>query len=446
MLLKTTRLANYDILTNLPNRLYFQEFFQKTLFLATQKKSRSIFSLLLIDINNFKSINDYYGHHVGDRVLIEAGNFLKKQVGKEDFLARFGGDEFIIIAKGKKNTTALVDRIIDNVKYHPFLIHEHKINLQFFIGISFYPASGRTENELLKGVDIALHEAKKAGNNQCFYFNELLNKEHMDRLEIENNLLLAIENQEFYLVYHPQINIHSLKITGLEVLLRWENRKIGLVPPNIFIPIAERRGLMRNIDAWVFDNACKQLSYWNNIGITDLRISINLSASELDDSSFPNKLVHICKENGVSANQIELEITETAIMNLNKESLNVLCKLDKAGFDLAIDDFGVEHSSLRRLCELPIKTLKIDKYFVENIAVKNGTILLSIIDLAARLGLNVIAEGVETQQELDFLLKTQCQIVQGYYFYKPLAADAITTLLNPPTFHIEVDLEGVRKG
>lgn len=425
---KIKQLLNIDMTTQLPNRSRFDKVLTKRITMA--KKENGQFALVLINIHKMKYINDYYGHHLGDLVLKKAGARIAEQIRANDFLARLVFDEFAILmeADSPHQPGVLAKRLIQAFE-KSFTVLNNTINLTISIGITIFPHGGTNALDLLKNADIALYKAKSLKTRQFAWYSNELDAQHTSRLYIENNLTLAVQNEELEIVYQPQINMETQKICGLEALLRWNNPEIGSISPEIFIPIAENEGLISTLGLWVFEQVCLQIRQWQTEQIPVLSVSLNLSANQLNDPNLARTFQKLCRRYQVKPEQIGLEITETNIMNLEAGALEILDALSDMGFILSIDDFGSGYSSLSRLSKIPIKTLKIDKALIQDNGVNARKILLAIIHLANTMDLQVIAEGVDTAERCAFLLEAGCKIAQGYYFYHPLEVEKLKKIL-----------------
>lgn len=429
---KIEKLAKFDPLTALPNRHYFNEELSRLVSLT--RRSHGQFALLLMNLDHFKSINDIHGHEVGDKLLVAVANRCRSVLRKEDFFARLSGDEFAILLPevSDSNTSGVIAKKLLQLTQEPFLISSFEIRTSLSIGIVIYSNGGMTERELLKDADIALFRAKKQGSKKYSYFSEKLLSSHMKYVNLQYGLLSAMDKNEFLVLYQPQVDLKTKNIIGIEALLRWKNPEFGFVLPEDFIPIAEKSGIMNSIGDWVFQSVCKHIHWWNSLKLEVPRVSINLSATQLNDSNLSKKLVSFCKKYKIDDRQIGLEITETAIMNPMFNPIKILNELHQLGFYLSIDDFGTGYSSLSRLSELPINALKIDKSFLKDLNKKESDIVIrSIINLAENLQLHVIAEGVETQESHDYLLGIHCQNAQGYLYHRPIEAEKLQKLLKP---------------
>lgn len=424
-------LSNHDALTHLYNKSAFINFLRNKL----QNSTHSIVAIMMLDLDNFKTVNDTFGHHIGDQLLIMIAKQLQESVGQENFVSRFGGDEFIIVlpnikdeAHVKKWAEILISRF-----NKPFKIESHYFHITVSIGIAIFPHAGIDEVTLIKNADIALYSVKELGRNHYQIYSDKMSSIFKYRSQIESMLPNAIENNQLFLVYQPQYSLPSKQIIGMEVLLRWQHPELGLVSPNDFIPIAEKNGSIIQIGEWVLKKACLQYVIWqsNNLITKGLKLSVNISPKQLSER-FINAFISILYETKMSPNNLVLELTETAVMTSTIDIDPIFESLQNIGISISIDDFGMGYSSLSRLKNLPISSLKIDKSFIDVLDKDpdDAVIVKSIIALGNSLGLNVIPEGVETDEQLQILIQYQCKTVQGFYFGKePLRTEDMTQLL-----------------
>lgn len=422
--------ANFDLLTNLPNRgLAHDRLSQVIRHLHHTHLSMAV---LFIDIDRFKSVNDTMGHLVGDKLLIAVAHRLLECVRSGDTVARVGGDEFIVVLTPVNNddVIGIVSKCIECIQ-KPFKINGKIINTSISIGVSFYPKDGREAELLIRNADIAMYRAKEFGRNNFQFFTKEMNKRLLMRMAMENQLRMALEKNEFMLVYQPIINLKSKKISGIEVLLRWHHPKLGVVSPTDFIPIAEESGIIVAIGEWVIRNACKQALMWQQEGIQPINISVNLSAKQIAQLNIYERIEAILSETKFNPHYLSLELTESILMQDMERNIETLTYLKELGIRLVIDDFGVGYSSLNYLKRLPVDKLKIDKSFVDDVPLlpDAAAIISAIIALAASLNLRVIAEGVENLQQLRFLIHHHCDEIQGFYFSEPMDEEACTKLL-----------------
>lgn len=440
-------MAYFDDLTELPNRHFFQENLQQMIALAQRKKLK--LGVLFLDLDGFKRINDTLGHHLGDLVLQATSERLRKSIRLSDAfaqtgmsqnsisLARLGGDEFtalLSLIERNEDAAIVAERIRINLA-QPLTFGEHELTTTTSIGIAIYPDDGETAEDLLKNADLAMYYAKRSGGNMYCYFSSYMMEMAMRKLTMENYLRKAIERKEFNLYYQPQLDIDQGSFNGLEVLLRWDNKELGSISPTEFIPLAEETGLIIHIGEWVLRQACSQAYSWCNQGIHLNRIAVNVSAVQLLHRGFPELVGTILAETGLDPSLLELELTESALINDVDLVIEILEQLKQVGVQLAIDDFGTGYSSLSRLMNFPIDRLKIDQAFVRNLEQNsdNGAIAAAIIAMAGSMNMKVTAEGVETGVQFDFLKNKCCNEVQGYFLSKPLPVDEVEKFLRNKT-------------
>lgn len=415
--------AYHDLLTGLPNRLFL---FEK----VAQMKSQQRFAILFIDSDNFKLINDTMGHSFGDQLLIEIGNRLTSILHPSCSVYRLGGDEFVICYRGfeqVKEVTEYADEIIQSFR-KPFKIGESMYHTTVSIGIALCPEHGKDMDELLQSADIALFEAKRSGKNKYVIFHELMRNQILERTTIEKHLRDALDKNEFVLYYQPQLDICNNKITGYEALLRWNSAELGFIPPLKFISIAEETQLIIPIGKWVLKEACRFIKELHNKGNSDVIVAVNISIIQILDENFVPSVLSILKESDLAPEFLELEITESILMESYNEVIKKLGLLKNAGVRIALDDFGKGYSSLSRLKQLPLDTLKIDKSFIDCIPsnLPGANLAGQIMVLGRNLGLTILAEGVEEEKQMNYLRRHECQKVQGYLISKPLPhAEAI---------------------
>lgn len=424
-------LAYYDTVTGLPNRLYFLEAFEEILEESEGKNPN--LAVLYIDLDRFKDINDSLGHDTGDKVLNIVGVRLKNILRPGDFLARFGGDEFLVLMKYKENKNEIIDfanKIIKEIQ-EPFSIYDVNHFLTCSIGISVYPEGGKDVNSLIKNADMAMYKAKEIGKNTYFIYYRQLSEIEIKKVKLLNQLREAKENNEFVLFYQPKVEVTTEKILGMEALIRWDNPTEGLLGPVRFIPLAEETDIILPIGEWVLREACRQNKYWIDSGYGPIRVSVNISARQFLQKDFVKKVDTILKEEKLDSKYLELEITESiAVMNIDY-TLNILKDLKDLGVYISIDDFGTGYSSLNYLKEMCVDELKIDRTFVKDINVSNKSmsIIKATIHLAHEMGLKVTAEGAETKEHVQFLKDQNCNQIQGYYYSKPVPPTEVERLL-----------------
>ncbi|MBS0425569.1 MAG: EAL domain-containing protein [Proteobacteria bacterium] len=426
-------LAYTDELTGLASRAYFIQHTEEITKSSHRHGHR--FGLLYIDLDDFKCVNDSLGHDAGDLLLKTIAQRLLTTCRETDFIARLGGDEFCILIEEVEDDYAanVAKRCLEAIS-QPIEIYSRKLTPACSIGIAYYPDDGENLSALLKAGDISLYTAKENGKNQyAFYKAELTHKAEY-RFQIEQNLREAIEKQQLSLVYQPQININSGEIFGVEALLRWYHPQLGQVAPNEFVAIAERIGMIKPLTEWVLRTACSQLVAWKKAGFQQLRMAVNISPSLFLDQGFVLLVKRSIDEVGIAPAELELEVTE-GIVQTDPRNLTVFQDLKDLGILLSIDDFGTGYSSFASLKHLQADYLKIDKYFVDDMLTDKKTLTLvsSMVEMGQKLGYGIIAEGVETLEQLDILKNLGCEIVQGYLFSKPAGADSISELMNSQT-------------
>ncbi|WKY44960.1 EAL domain-containing protein [Eubacteriaceae bacterium ES2] len=420
---ENTHIAYHDFITKLPNRRFFYECLERQLVIA-QKENKKI-GIFQMNIDNFKLYNDLLGHDGGDQLLTAVGEKIQKLAGEENFVAYFGGDTFLLVIRDLSDevlTKLLAKLKTDSKKTHH--IKNQEIQISMSIGIAAYPADGTDVVSLLKNAELAMYKAKENGGKQIYCCSLLMRQEEQKIQAIINHLLNAIENNELFLVFQPKVHAVTEKIEAVEALIRWQNKTLGMISPGIFIPLAEKAGLIGKIGDWVFEEACRQIRIWGEMGKKPLPVAINISGYQFQDARLLIKMQQAILKNNIDPRLIEVEVTESIAMNINVDVSKRLIEMKNFGMSVAIDDFGTGYSSLSRLHELPIDVLKIDKKFVDDIfgSEKNQAVINSIIDLAKNLDLKIVAEGAEIKEQVDFLKAKQCDYIQGYYYYKPLTA------------------------
>ncbi len=423
-------LAHHDSLTGLPNRVLFHDRLQ--LAMVEAKRRRESAAILFLDADRFKTINDTLGHDAGDDLLKQIATRLTACLRAGDTVSRLAGDEFAVVLPGVENTNHtrhLAQRLLDCF-VEPFLLKEQRIFITASIGVTLYPGDATTVEGLLKNADTAMYRAKDAGRNNYQFYSTDMHTHAVERLKLENALRGATERDELVLHYQPLVNLKSGQVEGMEALLRWNHPELGLVPPLEFIPLAEETGLIIPIGEWVLRTACAQARAWQNAGLPPLRLSVNLSARQFQ-KDLVGMVASVLEETGLEPKYLELELTESVVMKNPEMAVATLDALDRMGVRLSIDDFGTGYSSLSYLKRFPIDTLKVDRSFVRDIPGDADDMLItsSIIGLAHSLGIQVVAEGVETYAQLSFLRAQNCDAMQGYYFSKPLPAPAFAQLL-----------------
>ncbi|WP_375748758.1 EAL domain-containing protein [Vibrio sp. HN007] len=432
---RLTHIAHHDALTDLPNRTLFHRLMEGSI--QRSQRSGLKVALLFIDLDRFKNINDSLGHHVGDELLIQVASRLKNAVRAYDSVARLGGDEFAILldsVESAHDITALTHRILEEFNT-PFNVLEYSLHVKASIGISVYPDDGKTHDKLLRNADTAMYQAKSSVDEKLKFYSSELTQETIRNWSMENELREALDNDNFYLHYQPKMCSISDQVIGVEALIRWDRGDKEQIPPSEFIPVAEMAGMLVPIGKWVISTAIKQLASWQDTVCSELTIAVNVSASQLNSDDFCDFIESELKKYSVKPELFEIEITEDSLIASEPNDggfQQALTTLRELGIRMAIDDFGTGYSSLGQLKLLPISQLKIDKSFVDCIPEqeKDVAIIRSIVDFARNLGLEVIAEGVETEEQLTSLKHYGCDQIQGFVNYKPMSADAIEEIMN----------------
>ncbi|MBI4681670.1 MAG: EAL domain-containing protein [Nitrospirae bacterium] len=437
-----SHMAYYDSLTNLHNRISFKESLKQTI--TINKGCDKITALLFLDLDNFKRINDTFGHTVGDDLLKEVADRLKKCVRKSDCIARnvfnetnhtiarLGGDEFtIVLSAGHIHDAAnAAQRILDALS-SPFELEGDKMFITASIGIAVHPLDGEDVETLIKNADAAMYHAKELDKNNYQFYKKSLNETSLRRLTVENSLRKAVENCNFTLLYQPKMEISTGKIVGMEALIRWEDPEEGMISPTEFIPLAEEMGLINPIGEWVLRTACAQNMSWQKAGLTPIRVSINMSGRQFKQKNLITMVSDILNDTGLDPRYLELEITESIVMENVNTTIATLNDLKKMGLRLSMDDFGTGYSSFSYLKRIPLDIIKIDQTFIKDIHSdpQDRTIINAIIVMAHSLGMEVIAEGVETERQLSFLVASKCREIQGFLLSSPLTSAEATECL-----------------
>jgi diguanylate cyclase (GGDEF)-like protein/PAS domain S-box-containing protein len=429
---KIFKLAHFDVVSGLHNRSAFHEQLEKAIVYA--ERHNHGFSLLYLDLDNFKLINDASGHLIGDKLLKYIAERLKLVVRKEDSIARLGGDEFVILVMGtneSKNVSVIAKKVLERIS-KPILLEHTEIVITSSIGISTYPVDGQDADTLLQNADAAMYKAKEAGRNRTQFFTAEMNAQAQDRLLLESDMRQGIGAGEFLLHYQPQVDIASNSIVGCEALVRWKHPTRGMLSPILFIPIAEESGLIKELGLWVMKEACSQQVYWCNQGLPQLRMAINISSRQFLSQDLISQLKQVIQQTKITPSFLELELTEGSIMEYVEENIEILEHFHQMGVLLAIDDFGTGYSSMAYLKRFPIDKLKIDQSFVKDLATDpdDAAIVKATVLLGHSLHLKVIAEGVETKEQLEYLTSIGCDEIQGYYYSKPLIAEEFVKLIS----------------
>jgi diguanylate cyclase (GGDEF)-like protein/PAS domain S-box-containing protein len=428
--------AYHDALTGLANRRLFHEHLSLALALA-QRREKNV-AVLFLDLDHFKVVNDSLGHTVGDALLQQVAKRLKGSVREGDTVARVGGDEFTIVLQELSHAqdAAIVAQKVLRTIADPMEVSGHRLQVTTSIGITIYPTDGLDAETLLRSADAAMYRAKSEGRNTYQMSTRELSQSTQQRMTVENGLHLALEAGEFLLLYQPQVDLDTMEFVGMEALLRWRHPRRGIITPDEFIGVAEDRGLILPIGEWVLRQACLDVRRFHERGLERFRVAVNLSARQFRDPSLATAVESALRDSGIPPDSLELEITETMAMENVHLTMTTLEQFRRAGVTIAIDDFGTGHSSLSYLKRFPIDALKIDKSFVSDLpdTFEDAAIVSSVIQLANGLGLRVVAEGVESREQLQFLQESGCREVQGFYFSYPIAVeDLLTQALEPAT-------------
>ncbi|MBS4095783.1 MAG: EAL domain-containing protein [Sulfuricella sp.] len=424
-------LANHDALTGLPNRVLFLE--RLGLSLARAHRTQKMVAVMFFDLDRFKIINDTLGHAAGDQLLQEVALRVSTCLREDDTVARLGGDEFTVILEGigEEKYVAMVAQKIIEILAKPIKLADHEMFITASVGISVYPNDGVESHALVRHADVAMYRAKEMGKNNYQFFKTEMNTRAFERLTLENSLRRALERNEFELHYQPQLDLRTGRVVGAEALIRWRHPDMGLISPDRFIPIAEETGLIIPIGEWVLRSACAQNKAWQKAGHAPLHVAVNLSGRQFKQKDLLRMIERAFAESGLSPEYLELEITESVIMEHADETIATLACMKSMGFQLSIDDFGTGYSSLSYLKRFPIDTLKIDRSFVRDITTDqdDAAITAAVIALAHSLKLKVVAEGVENAEQLEFLRGQGCDMIQGFHFSRPMSVDAFTQRL-----------------
>lgn len=424
-------LAHRDPLTGLPNRVLLAELLAHAI--QHSERTHTQFALLSLDLDNFKTINESLGHSQGDQLLVEVGKRLQSLLPDSDAIARSGGDEFEIILEHKENMPwidLLAQRMIDALGA-PFMLDGHSVYVGASIGIALYPADGTSVETLQSNADAALHQAKAHGRGVMRFFSPEMSSRAKTRLTLEADLRRAFDHDEFRLYYQPQVDLLSGQIVGLEALVRWEHPGRGIIPPSEFIPLAEESGLVIRLGDWVLHEACRQIKLWSTAGLAPRQTAVNVSAVQLSRGNLVESVRHALELSGIVPEQLELEITESFVMADRDQSFKSLAEIKALGVRLSIDDFGTGYSSLAYLQQLEVHKLKVDMSFVRDMLTNSGnaSIVKAVIALGHSLGLEIIAEGVEQEEQVVHLRALQCDVIQGYLISRPLPTDEMTRFL-----------------
>ena len=421
------RLAHFDNLTTLPNRIFFNEILNKSISQAMRQ--RTSLAVLFIDLDRFKNINDALGHPAGDMVLREIAKRFQQALPAGDTIARLSGDEFIIVLNNLASAefpSTIAEKILQCCT-EPFKFNTNELFITPSIGICIYPANGISLEELQKNADTAMYNAKRAGGNMFQYYSSEMNTAAHEHLELEAALRKAIQNQEFILYYQPKLDLASGKVSGVEALIRWESPEIGIISPDKFIPLAEETGLIIPIGEWALREACKTNKRWQDFGYEPISVAVNISAKQFQQQNLGELVSQVLAESGLGAKYLDLEITETAMMDNVENAIKKLTEIKKMGVEISVDDFGTGYTSISYLKRFPIDVLKVDQSFIKGIPANQDDIAIvsAVIAMAHNLGMSVVAEGVETEEQMQFLAEHTCDTIQGYFISAPLPENKI---------------------
>jgi diguanylate cyclase (GGDEF)-like protein len=428
---KISRLARRDVLTGLPNRFHLQRLLPR--LLARAGRDRTHLALLYIDLDHFKNVNDSLGHGIGDRLLKSTAERLRTSVAASDLVIRMGGDEFVVVTT-QLPSVSVIDSIAKRIRAElsvPLELDGVALSVAPSIGISVYPDDGSTPEQLLKHADIALYQAKDRGRSNHQFFTAEMNVRLNERLGLERALRRAIDKGELFVEYQPSYDLRTLRPVSFEALVRWRTAEGSLIPPSRFIPIAEQSGFIVEIGEWVLKRVCRQLAQWRDARVPLLPVSVNLSVRQFEQPGLAETVAGMARAAGIDTNLLYFEITETGAMQTSEQNLGALHALRNLGSRILVDDFGTGYSSLSYLKHLPIDTLKIDRAFVRDMAVdaNDAAIVSAIVGIAKSLGLHLVAEGIESAEQLDCLRRLGCEAGQGFYFSPPVPADNCSLML-----------------
>jgi diguanylate cyclase (GGDEF)-like protein len=424
--------ASHDRLTGLPNRMLFDD--RLSLALAHTHRYGEMLAVVFLDLDGFKTVNDTLGHAVGDQLLKRVAERLKGCLRDGDVLARWGGDEFTLLLSpisSAEDTTKIARQILDTLNT-PLEFKGQELHIKASLGIALAPYDGQDAETLLKNADAAMYRAKQKGRNNYQLYTSAIGTKVQERLALENNLYKALERQEFRLHYQPQIDLQTGEIIGMEALIRWQSPTLGFISPGLFIPIAEEMGLISAIGEWVLWTACAQNQEWQSLGLPPIRMAVNLSALQFQQKNLVKIIAQVLDSTKLEPHYLELEITESIAMQDVNLTIDLLRTLRSMGIQIAIDDFGTGYSSLASLKHFPLDKLKIDQSFVRELVTDSfdAAVITALVALGQGLKLEVIAEGVETQAQLEFLRKAKCDAVQGYFLSRPVPTQEATLCLS----------------
>ena len=433
---KLRHMATHDSLTDLPNRTLFTE----RLSAAASRADRSgkLFAVLFLDLDNFKRVNDAFGHRLGDELLSEIASRLAGVLRGSDMVARFGGDEFAVLVEGLDSPISVVpvlEKIIAQVA-HPITLQASQVAVTTSIGVSLYPENGEGADDLLQAADTALYSAKSAGKNIFAFYDSRMAESTLDRLSLTADLRTALANDELFVLYQPQVDIATGRIVAFEALVRWDHPERGVIKPDQFLPIAEEGGLIAAIGDWVLNTACRQLHDWNELGFRDLRVSVNLAASQVRDRQIIGTVRQVLSDNDLAPEQLELELTENILFRETEGAAALLRRIKDLGIRLAVDDFGSGYSTLRQIAAFPIDVMKIDKLFAAGVLTdqRDVAVVEGLARIAQSLGMTTVAEGIESYEQLQAYRSFGFDLVQGFIVSEPVSAQACQQLLTTPTW------------
>ncbi|MEJ2143223.1 MAG: EAL domain-containing protein [Gammaproteobacteria bacterium] len=432
-------LAQYDPLTGLPNRALFHDRMMAAMRHA--ERHNSVTALLFLDLDHFKDINDTLGHTAGDELLKDVAKRLQGCIREEDTIARLGGDEFTVILQDishREDAAEVAEKILATLS-KPFILKDEKVFVTISIGIAGYPSCGKNAEALIQNADTALYRAKSEGRNNYKFFETEMNMAVSDRMTMINDLRHAVHKKDFILFYQPLIDTSSNKVTGVEALLRWHHPERGLIPAKDFVPLLEETGLIISVGEWVLNEACRQNMLWQQDGLPPVYVSVNLSVRQFHKCDLVNMVVNTLKKNQLDPHLLQLEVTESILMDNTKRTLEALDKLRKLGVRLAIDDFGTGYSSISYLKEYPFNILKFDQSFVQDMehSINGAAIVAAVINLGHSINMSVVAEGVETHHQLNMLNERGCDHIQGHLFAHPMSAKNFTQWMKQKTSSLQ---------
>jgi diguanylate cyclase (GGDEF)-like protein len=428
--LQIQQMAYFDTLTGLPNRALFYDRMNQAIANATREKST--LAVFFLDLDHFKHINDTLGHSAGDQLLIECAQRLNGHVRTSDTLARLGGDEFVVVQRlsAQLNATHIAQKLIDSLQA-PFTIQSNVLYISTSIGIALFPEDGTNAETLIKHADMAMYSSKESGRNTYNFFSPVMNQNALKRMENETGLRHALERNEFFLEFQPIVSVTTGIVVAAEALVRWNHPTRGRIEPTEFIALAEETGMIVTLGEWVLRSVCTIMKTFNDAALPKVRFCVNVSSRQIEQQNFPETVRTVLQETAANAAQLEIELTESCLVTHIDKSISDVFGMRDWGITIAIDDFGTGYSSLSYIKTLPIDHIKIDRAFVTDICtnVQDQAIVEAIITMSKKLGINNIAEGVETVEQLEFLKAHECSEIQGYYFHKPLSVEDFETLL-----------------